>query len=275
MKEIKLKGAFLSLTNKCNLNCKYCYQNSSALTSTKNELKKEDWVNILKELKELKAKKICFVGGEPFLYKYFWEILEDTFKRGFKIKVFTNGTLLNKRNLKKIKEYNVKLSFNLNSQNYKVQEFYQGKGNWHKTVEAINKCKKQKIKFEIASPVTNKNLYDIEKLVDFCEGLGAKRIRLVPLVLSGRAITLKDDNPAKEHIRHLANRIKSKQNEIEVTFGCRNCEAGINYLTIQPNGDITPCSINKTKLGNVKNSTIKKVINKIKKTDFKRVCDEI
>lgn len=266
MQKIELKGAFLVLTNKCNLSCKYCYQDSSPYIKTKNELRKKEWINLIKELKKLKAKKLSFVGGEPLIYKDFWGVLDYAYKKGFKIKIFTNGILLDCKKIKKLKKYNSSLSFNLNSHNSKIQDFYQGKGNWKKTIKTIKNVKNQKLRFEIASPITKKNFQNIDKFIDFCIKLGAKRIRFVPLVLIGKAVKLKKDRPSKRQIQDLKNKIK-KYKQIEITIGCRNCEGGINYLTIQSNGDVTPCSINRNiTIGNIKKNSIKDILKRMRKS---------
>jgi AdoMet-dependent heme synthase len=273
MKQENLNGAFLSLTNKCNLCCKYCYQGSSPYTNITKELKKEEWGKIIIQLKKLKAKKINFVGGEPFLYKDFWHVLHFAYKKGFKIKVFTNGTLLGKEELIKLKKCHVTISFNLNSEDRKIQEFFQGRGNWKKTVNAIKQCKKQGLEFEIASPIIKDNLRSINQFIDFCKKLGAKRIRLVPLVLSGNAVNLKKYKPSKNKIQELSSKIENKG--IEITIGCRNCEAGTHYITIQANGDVTPCSINRNVImGNIKKDTLKSLLKTARKSKqkFRNIC---
>lgn len=85
---------------------------------------------------------------------------------------------------KKLKEHNISLSFNLNSSQEKVHDFYQKKGNWKKVINNIKKC--QGIDFEISSPLMKRNYKEIEKFVAFCKELGAKRIRFVPLIINER-----------------------------------------------------------------------------------------
>lgn len=245
-KFVKLKGVFLTLTNKCNLKCKYCYQNSSPSINTNKELKKQDWIKIIDELSSINVKKISIVGGEPFIFPEFWGLLKYLYEKDFKVKIFTNGHLLNEKNIKILQKYNFSLSFNLNSSVPKIQDFYQGKGNWLKTINSIKLCK-GKVPFEIASPITKKNYSDMENFIKLCKSLGAKRIRLVPLVSKDNS-----DKSSKKQIVKLDEKLKNIKG-IEVTIGCRICEGGIYYLTIQPDGKITPCTINKnTILGYVK-----------------------
>lgn len=246
-KLIKLKGVFLTLTNKCNLKCKYCYQDSSPSVDTSKELKKQDWIKIIDKLKSMNVKKVSIVGGEPFIFPKFWELLEYLYKKEFKVKIFTNAHFLNKSGIDILKKYKFSLSFNLNSSIPEIQDFYQEKGSWMKTINAIKLCK-EKVSFEIASPLTKRNYPDIKNFVKLCESLGAKRLRLVPLIPKNKDLDL--EKVSKKEIQELDKKLKNIKG-IEVTVGCRICEGGIYYITIQPDGNITPCTVNKQIIGKV------------------------
>jgi len=84
--------------------------------------------------------------------------------------------------IKKLKKLNLTLSFNLNSSQEKIHDFYQTKGNWEKIIKNIKKSRE--IDFEISSPLTKKNYKETKKFVAFCKELGAKRIRFVPLLIN-------------------------------------------------------------------------------------------
>lgn len=254
----KLKGAFLTLTNRCNLKCKYCYQKSSPLVNIDNELTKREWFKAIDELYENGAKKISIVGGEPFISKNFWEVLEYLHGKKMKIKVFTNGHFISKKNIQKLQKLCVSFSFNLNSSNSKIQEFYQEKGSWEKTIQAIKLCR-DKVGFEIASPITKRNYFDLDNLINLCRNLGAKRIRFVPLIMNNNS-SFSEDKITKKQTSVLIEKFDKIKN-IEITLGCRTCEGGKYFVTIQPNGDITPCTINKKVLGNLKENSISKILN--------------
>jgi len=256
-----LKGAFLTLTNKCNLNCKYCYQKPSLFKNTENNLKKEDWFRIIDELFLLGSKRISIVGGEPFLFEDFFEILKYLNDKNFDVKIFTNGHFLNKKNIGLIKKYGFSLSFNLNSANSKIQDFYQKKGSWLETVRSIKLCKKENIEFEIASPLTKTNYSELKEFFSFCKRLGAKRLRLVPLVYADK-LDLAFDKINEKEIHNLKKEIE-KIKSFEVTIGCRICEGGKHYLTVQPNGDITPCTIRREIImGNILNESFSDILKK-------------
>jgi len=247
----KLKGAFLSITNKCNLNCRHCYQK----TAPKNELKTQEWLRITDELKKLGAEKINFTGGEPFVHKDFWKILDYACKKGFETEVFTNGTLLDEKKIRKLEKYRTALSFNLETLDKKAADL----------------CKKHKIAFEINIPVTKKNVGDIENILKFCRKIGARRARLIPLVLEGNARNFGKEKPSKGQINKLNAIIKKYP---YATLCCKKCGAGINYLTIQSDGKVTPCTLNRNIVGDIKNQPLSEILENSRKygRKFNRAC---
>ncbi len=90
----KIDYARISLTNKCNLNCRYCMpSNQKECHST---LSKEKYFNIIDSLSNLGFKKVRFTGGEPLLIKYIDELVEYSSKTIKDIGITTNAILLDK-----------------------------------------------------------------------------------------------------------------------------------------------------------------------------------
>lgn len=91
------RGGLLSLelefTRKCNLRCSYCY--SSAGNALHGEMPGEKILDVVRQAKELGARKIILLGGgEPLLYPRFREIINGIRKLGLSQTLFTNGVLL-------------------------------------------------------------------------------------------------------------------------------------------------------------------------------------
>ena len=83
----------LEFTKRCNLKCIYCY--AEAGDPKKNELTTEEIKSVIKQAKELGAKRIILLGGgEPLLYEGIRDIIEHIKAQGLKQTLFTNGTLL-------------------------------------------------------------------------------------------------------------------------------------------------------------------------------------
>lgn len=89
---------YFEITNKCNLNCDYCYNNSS-INNINNELTTDEIKKAILKLKDQHAlSTITFSGGEPFLRNDLLELIVFCFHNKISPNVITNGTLLKKIN---------------------------------------------------------------------------------------------------------------------------------------------------------------------------------
>lgn len=84
--------AQLEITNRCNQNCIFCYSAYEAHRE-KSELTLEQWQIIIDKLQSLGVRRLDFTGRESFLSGYLHELLKFCRKKGFSIKINTNGTL--------------------------------------------------------------------------------------------------------------------------------------------------------------------------------------
>lgn len=90
----------LKPTNKCNHRCSYCcFRNKklflSQLFNEKDEIPREKMKEIVRDLGRMEVKAVTFSGGgEPLCYPYITETVTGLIKRGIKVGVLTNGSLL-------------------------------------------------------------------------------------------------------------------------------------------------------------------------------------
>lgn len=85
----------LSLTEACNFACPYCRPNLD-MSGLNHVLTVEEWLPILQAFHELGIRAIRLTGGEPLLYPYLEELLQEITKRQWfeDISLTTNGSLL-------------------------------------------------------------------------------------------------------------------------------------------------------------------------------------
>lgn len=108
-KHPQLLYLFFELTDKCNMNCRHCGSNCSARGD--HILPYEDMVKVLRQVKErygTKTLMICLTGGEPLLHPEFEKIIQCIAGLGFSWGITTNGTLLNKSLVCRMKECHLK-----------------------------------------------------------------------------------------------------------------------------------------------------------------------
>ena len=90
----------ISLINKCQLNCKYCFAKDIIKTSkTKEEISIENFKYVLDFLKTGNSEQpLKLVGGEPMLHSRFSEIIDIVKNDKYfnNVMIFTNGLDLDK-----------------------------------------------------------------------------------------------------------------------------------------------------------------------------------
>tara|TARA_Y100000590_G_C15613036_1_gene974605 strand:- start:170 stop:1234 length:1065 start_codon:yes stop_codon:yes gene_type:complete len=79
------------ITNKCNLDCYFCFQDRKTLP---NAMKSEDWIKFLDTLET--NSHLTITGGEPLVFKGFDKIFLHAAKR-HTINLICNGTFLTKK----------------------------------------------------------------------------------------------------------------------------------------------------------------------------------
>jgi len=77
-------------TDRCNLNCAYCFQKSR----DPREMTREEFDAYLAKARELKVGMASFLGGEPLLWPHIYHAVEQCTRCGIFSDVTTNGTLL-------------------------------------------------------------------------------------------------------------------------------------------------------------------------------------
>lgn len=177
----------LHLTNKCNLECKYCYANIG--TKEKNILSNDAIMKILDIFASSLYKSVLieFHGGEPLLY---WEEIKDIVlkyhKKKFYFGIQTNGTLLTQEIINFIKMYSIGIGISIDG----PQEIHDrnrcypnGKWSFHEVMRGISLLKQNKIPFTTISVVEKPD--ECSEIFDFFVNNQIERIKLNPLFFKG------------------------------------------------------------------------------------------
>jgi MoaA/NifB/PqqE/SkfB family radical SAM enzyme len=94
------------ITRACNLSCRHCLSADLRRSGTL-ELDFTQCATLIDELDRLKVFQINFGGGEPFLREDFLSILEYAQGKGIVTCVSTNGTVLNRALVERLKRMNL------------------------------------------------------------------------------------------------------------------------------------------------------------------------
>ncbi|MCM1237300.1 MAG: radical SAM protein [Ruminococcus flavefaciens] len=228
--------AWIEITNRCNLRCIHCYNESEARCETIMSL--QNYKVVIDKLQDLGVGKVQIIGGEPFFDK---EILKDMLNYTvgkFKfIEIFTNGTLITQDGFNFLAENNIHIALSVYSYKEEMHDKVTGcKGSWEKTNRTIEALKSYGIHYRVCN-VLMKDIEIGEKTNDLYEISNEKDI----VRMSGRAnfSLLSDDLIRKKLITK-----KSFQGAIKKRF-CRSLIEGHNCfknkLYVSANMEVFPC----------------------------------
>jgi len=166
----------LLFTEKCNLNCTYCFEHNKL-----NRSMNLDEILSLTQKKGISSRSFYMFGGEPMLAMDIITGLIDSVNAQTDISEatksellsgltfhITNGTLL-KQNLDIIKKYGMSIQISVDGPkeiNDANRVYHDGRGSFNEVYEAIKLCHDEKIPWSIHGAVgvdTIKNLFEITK----------------------------------------------------------------------------------------------------------------
>ena len=144
---MNVKTVYIEITNRCNLNCRTCY-NRSGLNRETKELTVEQIEAIISTLARYGAKRFLLSGGEPSLHSDFHRVLTLIDKYpDYSFGIVTNGT--NHDSL--LIDYlctreNVSLQISLDGATDEQNSLTRGAGSFAKAMEYVDRRKQDKIR---------------------------------------------------------------------------------------------------------------------------------
>lgn len=285
----QLSSIYLNLTERCNLRCQHCWINPEFYASgftpvkrTEGELDVKEIELIIKQSLKLGLKSVKLTGGEPFLRKDIFKIIELIKKYKLKLHIETNGTIMDLNDIRFVKKYHVdSFSISLDSTNQSTHELIRGVADsFEKTIRTIKLLTGSGISVEIIISLFNQNLNDFPYIFKFAKKTGINNIKLNTIIPTGRGAILYKKGLVPDLPTLIEFNKKIEQyidNKIHVHFslppifksidglvhdGNANCRI-FNILGILSNGDISICGIGRLEksliMGNIRKDRIKDI----------------
>jgi radical SAM protein with 4Fe4S-binding SPASM domain len=200
-KPLSIYAPFLvvwDFTHKCNLSCKHCYSNSGV--SSEKELSTEDAFAVVDQLADFGVTALAFSGGEPLSRKDFFDVAGHATDRGLYVSVATNGTLLTKENVTKLKKTRINyVEISIDGATSKSHDDFRGiPGAFEGAVNGLRNCVEQDLCACIATTATKNNLEEIPQILKLAEEIGAERFTYFNFIPTGRGKDLYDRDLSAE-----------------------------------------------------------------------------
>jgi len=179
-----------NFTNRCNLNCLHCHQDSSPMSSYP-ELTTSQAFKVIDNMSDAGVAILTFSGGEPLLRGDLYDAIKRANDNGMLCTIASNGTLITREVAKKLAKVGIRrVEIGLDGATPETHDFLRNKiGSFEATIEGIRNC--ATVDFdELAITMTlhSKNISELEEIMSLAEKLGATRFYLNRLIPAGRGI---------------------------------------------------------------------------------------
>jgi len=281
----------LSLTDNCNLVCKMCGCSESAKRYKGEELSTEEILNTIEQIADWsKGAEVVFSGGEPFIRKDIFKLIDSVCRRKLKLSINTNGSFIDKVAAEKLTSYPVyHINFSLDGDNPKTNDAIRGPGVFLRVLEALQFINEAKQKNETPFPllslnvtIMKENIAGISNLIPLAKKYKVNNVFFQPVVLDNTNVQKSDESicPDQSELGFLTEVLKkvaweaaregiyaqlpdlqllgdyfmpAENNSLKRKW---RCFVGYNRMSISSFGHVYSCS---EKFGEIRENTLKEI----------------
>jgi len=260
-----------AITAKCNLSCRHCRGFSEGELSTERARK------LVAEIAELKPGWVIVEGGEPLLRDDLFELLGLMRQKELEAHLITNGMLLSPQIITALKQLGVKVMISIDGATPSTYEAIRKGANFDRVVQAARHCVKDGVLEAINFTILKRNYTEIPGVFELAASIGVRRITFIGLkpcqsyteeLLSSQeyreAIKLTCQAAQKTGVEFFFDEpffwatvrelgLPARMPVVNTGILASSTSACIfgEYLFIETNGDVKPCSFTPMTLGNV------------------------
>jgi pyrroloquinoline quinone biosynthesis protein E len=177
------------LTYRCPLHCAFCY-NPVDYTGHHRELDTTQWLDVLREARELGAAQLGFSGGEPLLRDDLEVLVAEARKLGFYTNLITSGVGLTDKRLDDLKAAgldHIQLSFQDSTQ--ELNDFLSSTRTFELKQRVATSIKQHGFPMVLNCVLHRYNLPHVDKIIDMALAMGAEYLELANTQYYGWAHT--------------------------------------------------------------------------------------
>jgi len=279
-----LKEITIEIIGQCFQNCVHC--SSLAFRSSQQSLTKDEITRVAEDFIQLGGETIEISGGEPFLHKYLFDLIDFFKKVDLKVVIYTCGKISENNDfenamneiLEKLSDKEIdKIMFNLQGAKAETHNsITRTKNSFFQSTKFIKKLVDDKHYVGIHYVPMTPNFEELEDLIDYAVELGVKEIGFLRFVPQGRGEKYKDWLMlSKEESARLIELLaqSKKRTDIDIGIGShldftflldgeppKDCTAGKTKCLVGSNGDIVPCAVFKGRkeyvAGNIRKTSL-------------------
>jgi heme b synthase len=280
------------VTRRCNLSCIHC-RAAAERGPYPGELSPEEALHLLDDIVSFSSPVVILTGGEPLLREDIFDLARYGTKRGLRMVMAPNGTLIDGEKALRIKESGIqRVSISLDGATPETHDrFRRVEGAFAGALRGIEHLKKVGMEFQINTTVTRGNCEELPEILDLAVRLGAAALHMFLLVPTGRGKELEEQaiqaaeyekvlnwfyeqrekiplqlkaTCAPQYYRILRQRMKAEgRNFTPQTHGLdamtRGCLGGIGFCFISHRGEVQPCGYLEARSGSIREQSLREI----------------
>ncbi len=265
----------IALTGRCNLRCRFCYgacAHTSERTGPEERLSTVDMERILRKVRgDAGVPSVSFTGGEPVLREDLVQLIAYAHKTlNMRVNLITNGTLIDRVLARRMKRAGlVSAQVSIEGPDVALHDAITGVGgSFDASCRGLRNLVEAGIWAHPHTTICGMNAGRVDEMAGFAKGLGIERFSANLVIPAGRGVDPELDVLYTE-IGGILGRVREAAAAERVRFmwysptpvclynpvaqgmGNRGCSACEGLLSIDPMGNVLPCSSWPEPLGNL------------------------
>jgi len=228
-----------NVTKACNLRCRHCYSNSDGSVAP-DEMSTAEALKFIDDLAQFRVPVILFSGGEPLVRDDFFDLASYAVKRGIRVTISTNGTLIDPDTARRIKELGVGyVGISLDGIGENNDRFRGRRGAFEDALRGIRNCRRAGQKMGLRFTINRHNFGELDQIFRLIEEEDIPRVCFYHLVYSGRGskmvnedISHAETREALETIMDRTGQFFKKGRQVEVLTVDNHCDAIYIYMKL-------------------------------------------
>ena len=279
-----------AITSKCNMSCRHCRGFPEGELSTERARK------LIDEIAELNPGWVIVEGGEPLLREDLFELLSLMRERQLEVHLTTNSMLINPQILTTLKQLKVKVAVSIDGATAATHEAIRSGASFERVVQGACDCAQEGLLEAINFTIMKTSFAEIPGIFELAASIGAAKITLIGLkpcqdyteeLLTPQeyeeAIKLACQAAQKTGVEFFFDEpfFWAMVKELGLPAQMPAVSAGVlvpsttacifgEYLFIEPNGDVRPCTFASMTLGNVNEQPLGEIWHEVLASDFFR-----
>ncbi|HEY5955856.1 MAG TPA: radical SAM protein [Polyangiaceae bacterium] len=183
---IKLFSVGFELTTACPCRCDTC--GSDAGARRKDELDEAEWLELVRDVAGLGAKRLCLLGGEPFLHPGWYAITRLATDLGLDVDLISCGLRVSDAGVEAAKASGLSwITISIDGTEVAHDRLRRVAGGYRESLDAIRRFDTAGMKVGVTTQVNRCTLATLEDLASELEAAGAIGWQLQLTIPSGRA----------------------------------------------------------------------------------------